>query len=146
MKDTYGDGYQLDKNVGRQLEDIIDDIEYGDDDRDKFWEGYETAIHHGIIVDLFLLSFESLAFKLKSLIERLDELFGVSHPKSLEDSMDKRTWEMLVIEWVKGWGTEKLYNKLYESRGEVAWLRDFMSPKRKRKEEENNRRRVELDW
>ena len=104
------------------------------------------ANRHRIIVDIFLLAFESLAYKLKSLIERLDELFGMTHPKSLEDSMDKITWEMLVVDWVKGWGKELLYLELYESRGTLAWFKDFVIPERERKEEDERLRRLELDW
>jgi hypothetical protein len=94
-----------DEFVKHVEEDISDEWNYNDC---FFWNGWETAVNHGCIANLFVNKLEEEALKLVHIIEVLDELFPRKkkgkeqtwQPKESEDIVQRRVWEMWVIDWI----------------------------------------------
>ena len=125
----------------QHLEVMADD--YFDNDY-YFWSGWETACNHGCIKNLFINKLEGDAATLGYIIEVLESLFPGKkegkeqtwNPKEAEDVVQKRVWEMWVIDWIRDKG-ESDYIRLYESEGSLLWYKEYIVP-----EEEDRQRRI----
>jgi hypothetical protein len=94
---------------------------------------------------LFLLVLESHKVKLLGIIEELEFLFESPYAAAtVEDMIRKRVWEVLVHDWVKEWGTEEDYIRLYETEGALRWCLDYIVPEREeaKREADENRRQI----
>jgi hypothetical protein len=109
--------------------DMCDDV-----DKDAFEKsGWEHNVGH-----LFLLLLETYTEKLSGMIDELEFLFKSGYAAAtVEDMIRKQVWEVLVCDWVKEWGTEEDYIRLYETKGGLLWCLDYVVPERQRQAEES---------
>jgi hypothetical protein len=105
-----------------------------DADKDAFEKsGWECNVGH-----LFLLLLESYTEKVRGIVDELDFLFKSRHAAAtVEDMIRKQVWEVLVCDWVKEWGREEDYIRLYETKGGLLWCLDYVVPERQRHAEES---------
>jgi hypothetical protein len=109
--------------------DMCDDV-----DKDAFEKsGWEHNVGH-----LFLLLLETYTEKMRGMIDELEFLFMSRHAAAtVEDMIRKQVWEVLVCDWVKEWGTEEDYIRLYETKGGLLWYLDYVVPEMRRQAEES---------
>jgi hypothetical protein len=91
---------------------------------DEFWRGYEkTNLEEHI--QQFLATLEICTKKFCTLIMELEETFKNEFAESIEEDLNRRFWEVLVVDWIRE-EEEEAYLFLYATPGEFFYYKDYV--------------------
>ena len=95
-------------------------------DSHMFWRGFHST-QQDLLCQQFFLTLDFYTSKLLHLIEVLDEAFSNINPATFDILLSRRTWELLVLEWIHG-EEKEAFLFFYATRGELACCIDHIAP------------------
>jgi hypothetical protein len=111
-------------NLGNLIYDEASEDWDEDPDSNYFWKGWNDS--EGQLREQFIVTFNFFVTGIVDLIKELDRTFSEAPPASLDVIINRRKWEILVVDWVR---KEKEYGAwlfLYATKGEILYFRNYL--------------------